>query len=113
MHSQRHQRQQTEDAHGIVAVQGLPLLVAQSRIEDQVAQQEDGVGCQQYGRNALRHPVVQAATRQVGDVGYHIHTPSRTIRTAATTISTWAPSRPLSSPSPIPASISRDRKRVV
>src|SRR5690606_27731917 len=80
MHSQRHQRQQTEDAHGIVAVQGLPLLVAQSRIEDQVAQQEDGVGCQQYGGNALRHPVIQAATRQVGDVGYHIHTPSRTIR---------------------------------
>src|SRR5690554_5091556 len=109
MHSQRHQRQQAEDAHGIVAEQTLPLLEGQSRIEDQVAQQEEGASCQQYGGNALRHRVVQTATRQVGDVGYHMHTPSRTIRTAATTTSTRAPSRPRSSPAPTPASISRWR----
>src|SRR5690606_28043793 len=109
MHSQRYQRQQTEDAHSIVAEQTLPFRIGQTRVEQQITEHENRVGRQQHGADALRHPVIQAAGPHVGDAGYHIHTPTRTIKTAATTITSVAPSRPLTSPSPTPASTIRWR----
>ncbi|MND83132.1 hypothetical protein D3C80_749820 [compost metagenome] len=109
VNAQGDQGQQAEDAHRGVGEQTVPLGIGQTRIEQQVAQQEEEISRENDRRNALGHPVIKARTREVRDVGYHTHTPSSTISTAETTMTIFEPSAPPSSVSPTPASITRWR----
>ncbi|KPW45901.1 hypothetical protein ALO88_05615 [Pseudomonas syringae pv. antirrhini] len=99
--------QQTEDTHPVVCEQIMPLGVAQTRMKDHVPDQEYEISREHDRRYTLGHPVVEARTRKVGDVGYHIHTPARRISTTETAITILEPSLPPSSVSPTPVSMIR------
>ena len=99
--------QQTEDPHRVVGEQGMPLGIVDAWVGDHVADQEDEVSRENDRRDALRHPVIEARTRQVRDVGYHTQTPTRTISTTEMTITIFEPSLPPSSVSPTPMSMIR------
>ncbi len=87
----------------------MPLGVVDAWIRYEVADQEDEISRENDRRHALRHPVIEARTRQVRDTGYHIQTPTRTITTTDTTITIFEPSLPPSSVSPMPMSMIRWR----
>ncbi len=99
--------QETEDTHSVVSEQTMPLGVAQTRVKDHVTDQENEISREHDCGNTLSHPVIEARTRQVGDVGYHIHTPARRIRITETAITILEPSLPPSSVSPTPESMMR------
>ncbi|RMR95123.1 hypothetical protein ALP76_05479 [Pseudomonas savastanoi pv. glycinea] len=99
--------QQTEDTHSVVCEQIMPLGVTQTRMKDHVSDQEYEISREHDRRNTLSHPVIEARTRKVGDVGYHIHTPARRISTTETAITILEPSLPPSSVSPTPESMMR------
>ena len=107
VHTQGNQRQQAEDPHPVGRKQLMPLCVLQVRIRNQVPKQEQKISRKNHCRNALCHPVIQTRARKVGDIGYHIHTPARTISTADTAITIFEPSLPPSSVSPCPVSMIR------
>ncbi len=85
----------------------MPLGIVDAWVGDHVADQEDEVSRENDRRDALRHPVIEARTRQVRDVGYHTQTPTRTISTTEMTITIFEPSLPPSSVSPTPMSMIR------
>src|SRR5690606_16070756 len=105
MHTQCNQSQQAENAHCGIREQTMPLGVAHTRIADHIAQQKQRVSRENNRRNALRHPVIEARTREIRDIGYHIHTPSSTITITATAMTIFEPSLPPSSVSPMPMSM--------
>ncbi len=107
VHTQGDQSQQAEDSHPVGREKLVPLGILQPWVRNQVPKQEQKISRKNHCRNALRHPVIQTRARKVGDVGYHIHTPARTISTADTTITIFEPSLPPSSVSPWPESMIR------
>src|SRR5690606_20314461 len=109
MHDNRQHGQQTEDAHCIVGEQSVPFGIAQVRIDQQKTNQKYKVCRQNNSRNALSHPVIEARTRKICDVGYHTHTPARTINTTDRAMTILEPALPPSSVSPTPASMNRWR----
>src|SRR5690606_25258441 len=99
----------SENAHPVLGEQTVPALVAQPRIDGNVTQQKQEVDGQHDSGNPLGHPVIQTRTRKVGDIGYHIQTPARTISTTEMARTIFEPSFPPSSVSPIPRSMIRWR----
>ncbi|MOA51742.1 hypothetical protein D3C78_1749260 [compost metagenome] len=85
----------------------MPFLVGDIRVSDEVAQQEKNISRENDRGNALRHPVIEARTREVCDISYHTHTPARTISTTETAMTILEPRLPPSRVSPTPASMTR------
>ena len=100
-----HQGQQTEDTHCVIGEQRLPFGITQAWVAHHIAQQEKHISREDDSGNTLRHPVIKTRTREIRDVGYHIHTPSSAITIADTTITIFEPSLPPSSVSPMPMSM--------
>ncbi|MNZ52237.1 hypothetical protein D3C78_700780 [compost metagenome] len=97
--------QEAENTHSVMGEQFMPLGVLEARVGHDVSDQEDEVSRENDRRHTLRHPVIEARTRQVRDVSYHIQTPARTITTTETAITIFEPSLPPSSVSPMPMSM--------
>ncbi len=103
--AQSNKGQQAENTHSVVSEQFMPLGILEARVGDDVSDQKDEVSRENDRRHTLCHPVIEARTRQVSDVSYHIQTPARTITTTETAITIFEPSLPPSSVSPMPMSM--------
>ncbi|MNB66243.1 hypothetical protein D3C75_127140 [compost metagenome] len=103
--AQSNKGQEAENTHPVVGEQFMPLGILEARVGHDVSDQKDEVSRENDRRHTLRHPVIEARTRQVRDVSYHIQTPARTITTTETAITIFEPSLPPSSVSPMPMSM--------